>query len=66
MRYSYDGQILVIENYKQILSLSEEEILLLEYRIKGNLLKVVKLDGHEVWIKGKIIMMEMGKNEIQA
>lgn len=66
MKYSYDGQILVIENFKKIIVLTTNEVVLLEYRIKGTDLKVVKLDGYEIWIKGNIKSMEMGKNEIQA
>ena len=56
----------MIEDYKQVLNLSSELIILTDYKIYGQDLKIILMDGYELWLKGIITKMEMAKNEIQT
>ncbi len=63
MKFTYDGQILEIENYKKVIYLDKEMIKTKEIILEGNDLKIVKIDGYVLWIKGTIKKMEIGKYE---
>ncbi len=63
MKFTYDGQILEIENYKKVIYLDKEMIKTLEIIVEGNDLKIIKIDGYVLWIKGTIKKMEIGKYE---
>ncbi len=63
MKFTYDGQILEIENYKKVIYLDREMIKTLGIIVEGNDLKIIKIDGYVLWIKGTIKKMEIGKYE---
>lgn len=63
MKFTYDGQILEIENYKKVIYLDKEMIKTLGIIVEGNDLKIIKIDGYVLWIKGTIKKMEIGKYE---
>lgn len=63
MKFTYDGQILEIENYRKIIYLDKEMIKAKEIIIVGNDLKIIKIDGYVLWIKGTIKKMEIGNYE---
>lgn len=63
MKFTYDGQILEIENYKKVIYLDKEMIKTTEIIVEGNDLKIIKIDGYVLWIKGTIKKMEIGKYE---
>ncbi len=63
MKFTYDGQILEIENYKKVIYLDKEMIKTLEIIVEGNDLKIIKIDGYVLWIKGTIKKMEIRKYE---
>lgn len=63
MKFTYDGQILEIENYKKVIYLDKEMIKTLEIIVEGNDLKIIKIDGYVLWIKGTIKKMGIGKYE---
>lgn len=63
MKFTYDGQILEIENYRKVIYLDKEMIKTKEIIVEGNDLKIIKIDGYVLWIKGTIKKMEIGKYE---
>lgn len=63
MKFTYDGQILEIENYRKIIYLDKEMIKAKEIIIVGNDLKIIKIDGYVLCIKGTIKKMEIGNYE---
>ena len=67
MRLSLENNLLSIDNYKQIISLSSDLIQVEEVIIQGCNLNVLFLDAYQIVIKGTFKQIQLGDNthEIQ-
>lgn len=57
----WQNDVIIIEKFKQIIDASETKIILKEFCINGEDLKIVSMDKYSIVIKGKI--KEILKNE---
>ncbi len=57
----YKDEKIIVENYKDLKDINEEEIVVDLYRIKGNFLKIKRMDNYMIEIEGIISQIKIDK-----
>lgn len=68
MKIYFENNLLSVDNYKQIINITSDLILLQDLKVKGSNIKVLSIDPYKIVISGNIynIIIGEGYNAIQG